>query len=66
MLNKSVLLLGDNPQQVSHGVLGGISLIYPFEYSANFNPYITVYDPNLDKLAKEKNNWVLGGTNPVF
>lgn len=30
MLNKSVLLLGDNPQQVSHGVLGGISLIYPF------------------------------------
>ena len=66
MLNKSVLLLGDNPQQVSHGVLGGISLIYPFEYCGNYNPYITVYDPNLEVLAREKNNWVFGGTNPVF
>ncbi len=66
MLNKSVLLLGSNPQQVSHAVLGVISLIYPFDYNANFNPYVTVYDPHLNKISTEERNWVLGGTNPLF
>ena len=50
MLNKSVLIMGSNPQQVSHAVLGMISLINPFVYCGNVNPYTTVYDPNLDKL----------------
>ena len=66
MLNKSVIILGENPQQVSHAVLGSISLIAPFEYKGFMNPYITVYDPNLDNLSKQKNNWILGACNPLF
>lgn len=42
--------MGANPQQVSHAVLGAISLVNPFVYCGNVNPYMTVYDPNLDKL----------------
>lgn len=66
MLNKSILLFGTSPQIISHAVLGSISLIYPFEYSGNFNPYVTVYDPHLNKISTEDRNWVLGGTNPLF
>lgn len=66
ILNRSILLLGSNPQQVSHAVLGAISLLYPFEYSGHFNPYVTVYDPNLEKISSEAKNWISGGTNPLF
>jgi len=66
MLNKSVLILGSNPQQVSHAVLGVISLVYPFEYCGDFNPYVTVYDPQLDRLTSEGRNMIIGGTNPLF
>lgn len=66
MLNKSILLYGSNPQFISHAVLGAISLIYPFEYCGNYNPYVTVYDPHLNKMSAQERNWVLGGTNPVF
>jgi hypothetical protein len=51
MLNKSILLFGTNPQVICHAVLGAISLIYPFQYCAHYNPYVTVYDPNLNKIA---------------
>jgi|JI7StandDraft_1071085.scaffolds.fasta_scaffold519679_1 hypothetical protein len=51
MLNKSILLFGTNPQLICHAVLGAISLIYPFEYTANYNPYVTVYDPYLNQIA---------------
>ena len=66
LLNKSVLIMGANPQQVSHAVLGTISLISPFVYSGNVNPYTTVYDPNLDLFQSQPSNWIFGGTNPLF
>jgi hypothetical protein len=66
MLNKALLIIGANPQQASHAVLGAISLIYPFYYSGNFNPYVTIYDPNLEKIAKEDKNLIMGATNPLF
>ena len=58
--------MGENPQIVSHAVLGIISLINPFVYCGNINPYTTVYDPNLDKRQSEEHNWIFGGTNPLF
>jgi hypothetical protein len=42
-----MIIIGSNPQQTSHAVLGAISLIYPFFYSGNYNPYLTIYDINL-------------------
>lgn len=58
--------MGCNPQQVSHAVLGAISLVNPFVYCGNVNPYMTVYDPSLDKLQNQSHDWVIGGTNPLF
>jgi hypothetical protein len=66
ILNRSVLILDNSPQLVSHAVLASTSLIYPFIYSGHFNPYITIYDPNLERVAAQPRGWIVGGTNPLF
>ena len=50
LLNKSFLLMCDNPYTVSQAVLGSISIISPFIYVGKFHPYVTVYDPHLNDL----------------
>jgi hypothetical protein len=51
MLNKAILIMAENPYTVSQAVLGAISLINPFEYAGEYNPYVTVYDSNLTKYT---------------
>jgi hypothetical protein len=66
MLNKSVLIIAGHPQKVSHAVLGAISLIYPFAFSGNIIPYMTIYHPELEALQNSTASHIFGATNPLF
>lgn len=66
MLNRPLLLMGDNPHRVSQAVLGAISLLNPLEYGGDYHPYVTVYDSHLAELQEAEGDVVFGATNPLF
>lgn len=66
ILNKKILLLGNNPYVVSHAVLAAISLINPLIYCGEYSPYVTVFDPSLKHYQEGSENFIIGATNPLF
>jgi len=55
----------------SEAVLGVISLISPLEFSGDYRPYFTIYDPDYrlyqeEHEKKKIGNVILGVTNPLF
>ena len=47
-----------------------LSIISPFQSICDYYPYLTVFEKNVNKIAKKikksKNGMVIGVTNPVF
>jgi hypothetical protein len=66
MLNRPLLIMGDNPHRSSQAVLAAISLMNPLEYGGEFYPYVTVYDTHLTELENAESDVVFGATNPLF
>ena len=71
MTETPLLLVADNPSECSHAVILLLSLISPLKSSADYRPYVTIYENDIKEfmqLSKEKKigNVILGVSNPYF
>ena len=68
LLNKSILVVCDTPEQCSDTVYAIISLIEPFKCYSEYYPYLTVFDPEykniLKKIYTSDFGIIIGVTNP--